>query len=166
MIGLYEKLCIMIGMVKNNNKKYMMGFKKVFYNSIKWLEMIELYEKLCIMIGMVKNNNNKYMMGLFKLYSSDPWVLFNLDPGMGFWIKTRFEYWILLRNKHTINETSLFWFLIIFVYIKCLLCLIWYGSKIYWILNLLCHVFEIKFSINPCLIYFIFYMSHEYIIKY
>jgi hypothetical protein len=35
MIGLYEKLCIMIGMVKNNNKKYMMGFKKVFYNSIK-----------------------------------------------------------------------------------------------------------------------------------
>jgi hypothetical protein len=60
----------------------MMGFKKVFYNSIKWLEMIELYEKLCIMIGMVKNNNNKYMMGLFKLYSSDPWVLFNLDPGI------------------------------------------------------------------------------------
>jgi hypothetical protein len=40
MIGLYEKLCIMIGMVKNNNKKYMMSFKKVFYNSIKWLEMI------------------------------------------------------------------------------------------------------------------------------
>jgi hypothetical protein len=31
----FEKLCIMIGMVKNNNKKYMMGFKKVFYNSIK-----------------------------------------------------------------------------------------------------------------------------------
>jgi hypothetical protein len=25
----------MIGMVKNNNKKYMMFFKKVFYNSIK-----------------------------------------------------------------------------------------------------------------------------------
>jgi len=49
--------------------------------------MIGLYEKLCIMIGMVKNNNNKYMMGLFKLfklYSSDPWVLFNLDSGMGF----------------------------------------------------------------------------------
>jgi len=80
-----------------------MGFKKVFYNSIKWLEMIELYGKLCIMIGMVKNNNNnKYMMGLFKLfklYSSDSWVLFNLDPGMSFWIKTRFEYWILLRTK-------------------------------------------------------------------
>jgi len=105
MIGLYEKLCIMIGMVKNNNKKYMMGFKKVFYNSIKWLEMIELYEKLCIMIGMVNNNNNKYMMDLFKLfklYSSDPWVLFNLHPGMGFWIKTQFEYWILLRNKRTL----------------------------------------------------------------
>jgi hypothetical protein len=104
MIGLYEKLCIMIGMVKNNNKKYMMSFKKVFYNSIKWLEMIGLYEKLCIMIGMVKNNNNKYMMGLFKLfklYSSDPWVLFNLDPGMSFWIKTQFEYWIILRTKRT-----------------------------------------------------------------
>jgi hypothetical protein len=108
MIGLYEKLYIMIGMVKNNNKKYMMDFKKVFYNSIKWLEMIELYEKLCIMIGMVKNNNNKYMMGLFKLfklYSSDPWVLFNLDPGMGFWIKTWFEYWILLRTKRTKSPT-------------------------------------------------------------
>jgi hypothetical protein len=35
MIGLHEKLCIMIGMVKNNNNKYMMGFKKMFYNSIK-----------------------------------------------------------------------------------------------------------------------------------
>jgi hypothetical protein len=55
-----------------------------------------------LMIGMVKNNNNKYMMGLFKLfklYSSDPWILFNLNPGMGFWIKTRFEYWIILRTK-------------------------------------------------------------------
>jgi hypothetical protein len=49
--------------------------------------MIGLYEKLCIIIGMIKNNNKKYMMGLFKLsklYSSDLWVLFNLDPGMGF----------------------------------------------------------------------------------
>jgi hypothetical protein len=85
MIGLYEKLCIMIGMVNNNNKKIWWVLKK------------------CIMIGMVKNNNNnKYMMGLFKLfklYSSDSWVLFNLDPGMSFWIKTRFEYWILLRTK-------------------------------------------------------------------
>jgi hypothetical protein len=30
MIGLYEKLCIMIGMVKNNNKKYMMGLFKLY----------------------------------------------------------------------------------------------------------------------------------------
>jgi len=105
MIGLYEKLCIMIGIVKNNNKKYMMGFKKVFYNSIKWLEIIGLYEKLCIMIGMIKNNNNKYMMGLFKLfklYSSGPWVLFNLNPDMNFWIKIQFEYWIILLTKRTI----------------------------------------------------------------
>jgi hypothetical protein len=30
MIGLYEMLCIMIGMVKNNNNKYMMGLFKLF----------------------------------------------------------------------------------------------------------------------------------------
>jgi hypothetical protein len=30
MIGLYEKLCIMIGMVKNNKKKYMMGLFKLY----------------------------------------------------------------------------------------------------------------------------------------
>jgi hypothetical protein len=35
MIGFYEKLFIMIVMLKNNNNKYMMGFKKVFYNNIK-----------------------------------------------------------------------------------------------------------------------------------
>jgi hypothetical protein len=43
-------------------------WKKIFYNSIKWLEMIGLYEKLCIMIGMVNNNNKKIWWVLKKCF--------------------------------------------------------------------------------------------------
>jgi len=39
MIGLYKKLCIMISMVKNNNKKYMMDLFKLskLYSSDSWV---------------------------------------------------------------------------------------------------------------------------------